>query len=226
MHIAAVSECSCLIQLGNDISPTTSAKVGQLTARIQQYLGTALIDIVPSYNSILLTLDVSMLTVSACCEQLPSALLQPFKTGTSTQAQRFEIASYYGDDVALDMAEVSLQTGLSKEKIIQLHSQTIYRVYAIGFAPGFCFLGELDPRLQVPRKATPRAQVPAGSVAIAEQQTAVYPCSTPGGWHIIGRSSQDMLSLCSATESPLCVGDEVCFIAVDRCEYQARGGLL
>ena len=86
-----------------------------------------------------------------------------------------------------DLAEVAQACGLGVAEVIALHSAVEYRVGAIGFAPGFAYLGELDSRLQLPRRATPRTRVPAGSLAIAERQTAVYPQASPGGWHLLGR---------------------------------------
>jgi inhibitor of KinA len=85
-----------------------------------------------------------------------------------------------------DLAEVSEQTGLSRESVVRMHSEREYIVYMLGFVPGFAYLGDLHPALVIPRRASPRTRVPAGSVAIAGAQTSVYPLSTPGGWHLIG----------------------------------------
>jgi KipI family sensor histidine kinase inhibitor len=85
-----------------------------------------------------------------------------------------------------DLAYVSQQTGLSRESVTRMHAEREYLVYMLGFVPGFAYLGDLHPALVIPRRASPRTRVPAGSVAIAGAQTAVYPLTTPGGWHLIG----------------------------------------
>lgn len=223
-QITAVSESSCMIWLGDQIDPALSAQVATTTEAIRQKLGTALIDIVPSYSSILVTLDICQLSVQAGCEQLSALLQREPDRGSPATSQLIEIPTYYGPEVALDMEAVGAHCGLSNEDIVALHSQQRYRVYAIGFAPGFCFLGRLDERLRMPRKSTPRAQVPAGSVAIAERQTAIYPNTTPGGWQLIGRTCCDMLALCSASQRPLQVGDELRFVAISRNEFLSQGG--
>jgi len=111
-----------------------------------------------------------------------------------------EIPVYYAEDSGWDIRYVAQQIGVTVAEVIKLHCQTIYRAYALGFTPGFCYLGELVPQLQLPRKSTPRLSVPKGSVAIAQQQTAVYPISSPGGWHIIGQTPIEMFQV-SATNN-------------------------
>lgn len=110
-----------------------------------------------------------------------------------------------------DLDDVSRLTGLSRAEIIELHSQREYTALVIGFAPGFAYLGELDPRLSLPRRSSPRKRVPAGSVAIAEAQTAVYPSSTPGGWHLIGTTDLVMFDPRRTPPALLRVGDNVVF---------------
>ena len=113
-----------------------------------------------------------------------------------------------------DLDEVASRLGLSRDEVIGKHTAAQYRVYMLGFVPGFAFLGLLDPSLELPRRASPRLRVPAGSVAIAGRQTAVYPLDTPGGWHLLGRTD---LSLFDARRDPpalLSVGDSVRFEAM------------
>lgn len=224
LRIRAVSETACMVWLGEHIQSQISDQVVAATALIRQHLGPALIDIVPSYASVLVYADINQLDISACCEQLHTLLSQQLDQAPAVTPRRFEVACCYHPEVAPDLNWVSQQTGLSHDAIAQLHSQTIYRVYAIGFAPGFCFLGTLDERLVLPRKDTPRARVEAGSVAIAQQQTAVYPRATPGGWQIIGRSHCDMLALCNDPQQPLQLGDEVQFVPQAHAEYLASKG--
>jgi KipI family sensor histidine kinase inhibitor len=110
--------------------------------------------------------------------------------------------------------------------VIAAHSGVQYRVGAIGFAPGFAYLGMLDARLVLPRRSTPRTHVPAGSVAIAEQQTAIYPQASPGGWHLLGLCPWPMFSLAGTAPCRLALGDRVRFVAIDQATYCAEGGVL
>ncbi len=227
MTTFAVSDSTCLLSLGEQITEQTAEHVRLACAAIRQRLGDALIDLVPSYTTVLIEFDPLKLSADDCCRRLADIKPATLNSTADVHAsQRFDIPVYYGDDAAPDMAEVCARTGLKRADVIRLHSDADYRVYAIGFAPGFCFLGTLDPALQLPRRREPRARVPSGSVAIAEQQTAVYPLETPGGWHLIGRSSKDMLALCSAAQNPLRVGDRVRFVPIDRTTYLASGGEL
>lgn len=111
-----------------------------------------------------------------------------------------------------DLQSVAAFAGLDVESVIEIHSGREYDVFAIGFAPGFGYLGEVDARISVPRRSEPRAKVPAGSVAIANNQTAVYPLETPGGWNLIGRTTERMFDISRKTPSLLSVGDRVRFI--------------
>jgi KipI family sensor histidine kinase inhibitor len=114
---------------------------------------------------------------------------------------------------------------LSTEEVIKRHQAIEYRVYAIGFAPGFAYLGDLDPALALPRLSSPREQVAAGSLAIAEQQTAIYPAPSPGGWHIIGRCPTRLFDASQTPPMPFGVGDRIRFHPVRRHEFEQLGGI-
>ncbi|MFK8058438.1 MAG: 5-oxoprolinase subunit PxpB [Saprospiraceae bacterium] len=115
-----------------------------------------------------------------------------------------------------DMESVMKQTGLALHEVIQLHTSQTYTVHALGFQPGFAFLGTLPPQLQLPRKAMPRKRVPPNSVAIAADQTAIYPHASPGGWHLIGIAQQPVFDLSSDNLSVFQPGDTVQFIDADK----------
>ena len=112
-----------------------------------------------------------------------------------------------------DLEEVAARLKLSAQKIVELHTKPIYRVFLVGFVPGWAYLGPLPEELELPRRHVPRTQVPAGSVAIAGRQTGIYPLPTPGGWHLIGRTS---VKLFLPDRDPPCLfraGDRVKFFA-------------
>lgn len=113
-----------------------------------------------------------------------------------------------------DLDEVAERTGLTRDEVIQRHTAREYEVFLLGFAPGWAYLGELDPSLQLPRRSAPRIRVPAGSVAIAGAQTGVYPIATPGGWHLLGTTTVAMFDRTRDPPSLLRPGDRVRFEAI------------
>lgn len=224
-RVQALTESSCIVTLGDTVDPGLSALVCALDRRVRQALGATVRDSVPSYASLHLSLDPTRLEIGPACRKIEALLETLDEAGPDpSPAQQIDIPVYYGEEVAPDLAAVAAATGLTPDEVVARHQGRVYRVYAIGFLPGFCFLGSVDEQLRLPRRETPRDRVPAGSVAIAEAQTAVYPRATPGGWHLIGRSPVDMLSLCQARDHPLGVGDEIRFVAIDRDAFQAAGG--
>ncbi len=111
-----------------------------------------------------------------------------------------------------DLSDVAAMKGISAQQVIEIHSSVQYQVFAIGFAPGFAYMGEVDERISVPRRANPRTAVPPGSVAIANQQTAIYPFATPGGWNIIGTTTVLPFDVERDPHSLFRVGDRVRFV--------------
>lgn len=130
-----------------------------------------------------------------------------------------EVPVCYEPEYALDLGEVCERTKLSKDEVQHLHLSAEYRVLMMGFAPGHAYMGGLHPKLAVPRRATPRALVPAGSVAIANQQTVVYPYAIPGGWSVIGRTPLKVFDALRAQPSLFGNADRVHFRAIGKHEF-------
>lgn len=168
-----------------------------------------LIEIVPGMGNLLLRASRRTLLntlrdlVLSHWPQLPAA---------DIEGRLIEISVSYGGDSGPDLKAVAQHSGLSPQQVIELHSSVIYRVYCLGFQPGFAYLGELDPALEVPRRDTPRLSVPSGSVAICGAQSAIYPSPSPGGWQLIGRTETCMFDPHSEQASLLCPGDSVRFV--------------
>jgi len=136
------------------------------------------------------------------------------------RARTVELPVSYGGEHGPDLEEVARHCGLDAGEVVRLHAAGVYRVCMLGFVPGFGYLGGLDPRLGIPRRASPRKRVPAGSVGIGGQQTGVYPLDTPGGWNIIGRTPRPMVDFTNADAPTLLVpGDRVRFVPVDAAEF-------
>jgi KipI family sensor histidine kinase inhibitor len=139
---------------------------------------------------------------------------------------RITLPAYYSAESGADLLTLAADRGLTPEDVIRIHTEQEYRVYAIGFAPGFAYLGEVDERIAAPRLSTPRQRVPRGAVAIADRQTAVYPAVSPGGWNLIGLCPLRMFNPDSDPTMPVTVGDIVSFEPIDRDRFLELGGEL
>jgi KipI family sensor histidine kinase inhibitor len=199
----------------------------QLQQQIRLLLGEQLQELLPSYASVLILLKPhhqGLLAIKTLLEQkltLSAPVSEPL-------GQLLLLPVYYCND--WDLGAVAKGAGLSTAEVIALHQALEYRVYAIGFAPGFAYLGELDARLATPRLKSPRAKVPKGAVAIADRQTAVYPAESPGGWNILGLCLTALFKPEYAGTSealmPFAVGDRVRFQSISLDEFLALGGHL
>ena len=127
----------------------------------------------------------------------------------------------YENEFGLDLGDVAEFGRCAKEEVIRLHTTLTYRVYMLGFQPGFAYLGSVNAKIASPRRKTPRIKVPAGSVGIAGRQTGVYPCDSPGGWQIIGRCPTTLVDWSVEKPFLLRAGDSVKFEAVDRLQYDS-----
>ena len=199
-------------------------RIALLAERIRAELGGVLSDLVPSWTSLLLHYDLSRTDHLQLTARLTPLLERWLAEPLALPAGRLhEIPIWYA---GADLDEVARRCRLSIEQVIELHSSAEYRVGAIGFAPGFAYLGELHERLVLPRRATPRTAVPAGSLAIAERQTAVYPQRSPGGWHLLGLCPWRLFDVDREPPCPLALGDRVRFLAIDEQAFRAAGGPL
>ncbi len=144
---------------------------------------------VPAYSSLLAPYDPERLSYAEALAAL-APLVDEVEGARSEDAPGdvVEIAVRYGGDDGPDLNDVAARHDLSPAEVVALHTGALYRVFMLGFAPGFAYLGPLPPQLVTPRRSTPRPRVPPGSVAIAGSQTGIYPLATPGGWHLLGRT--------------------------------------
>ncbi|WOX04725.1 5-oxoprolinase subunit B family protein [Microbulbifer pacificus] len=210
------------------------AKVIDFVHRVRSQNWDWLVDLVPSYCCVAIYYDllrcdyfsvrsaVSALAgnVGTTCE-----LAAPLNPTLAAAAKNLPV--HYGADQAPDLERVARSAKLSTEEVIALHSGQEYRVYALGFRPGFAFMGSVPAALQIPRLDVPRKRVPAGAVAIAGAQAAVYPSASPGGWNLIGRCPTSLFRLHRGEPKvALALGDRVRFQPVSREEYLALGGRL
>lgn len=204
---------SLLVEIGEKISADVNRRVQELMLRLQQANLPGVRELAPSYRSLLVVFDP--LTIAP--EKLKAAITDvAARPGGSElpQAKLITVPVFYGGDYGPDLEWVAGHLGISTDEVIRLHTETVYRVYMIGFTPGYPYMGELPAALAVPRRSTPRTRVPKGSVGMAQRQTGIYPVESPGGWQIIGWTPIELFDPKRQMPSLLEMGDRVKFESV------------
>lgn len=211
------------------VCPERHQQLLGLSRAIQLQFAAQLQDVVLAYNS--LTLHFNANVSSAFRSQLRRWITQQngVVIAANSTKKTHVIPVYYGREVALDAEYLQEKTGLSWQQIIELHTMIpesqqprLYHAYASGFTPGFAYLGTLPSALHAERLANPRAKIPAGSVAIAADQTAVYPSNSPGGWIIIGKTPTSLIK--HPLEIVIHPGDTVQFVPINKQAFLEAGG--
>ena len=213
-RVIPFGESAFLVELGAEVDPELNARVHAL-AELLDGGGAELPGLdrcVPAYASLLVPFTTEAVDTAVLAGRLGE--LAAGSEATASSGSLVEIPVMYGYDDGPDLDEVARQTGISPDAVIDQHAAAEYRVYMLGFAPGFAYLGPLPEALRVPRRAEPRLRVPAGSVAIAGAQTAVYPQETAGGWHLIGRTEERLWDPTASAPARLHPGDRVRFVPV------------
>jgi antagonist of KipI len=175
-------------------------------------------DVVSTFHSVAVYFDPLAVDLAA----VTAALERCSGVGPDAAAgRRAELPIVYGGEFGPDLEDVAAFAGCSQEAVIHRHASKTYRVFMLGFLPGFPYMAALDESIAVPRRATPRIRVPAGSVGIAQRQTGVYPCESPGGWQIVGRTPVDLFDPRNESPALLAPGDEVRFVLIGGDHYKA-----
>lgn len=216
------------------VNANISSKVQQAELLIRQAmekeLSQNIIDLVPSYASLMVMFNMMVTDhhhVRNKLRELLSHIDHELTEQTSSDDNNIvELPVYYSEESGPDLSVIAQRAQLTTEQVIEIHQAQEYRVYAIGFAPGFAYLGEVDERIAAPRLSTPRMKVPKGAVAIADRQTAIYPSVSPGGWNLIGLCPINMFDAKATPTMPVNVGDRVKFKAICKDEFIALGGVL
>jgi inhibitor of KinA len=208
------SDRAVLVVFDDAMTAAAARDVRRLAAWLREDAPAGLVDLNPGYASVLVRYDPA-----ACDPEALAAELQRRTGALATRAEpagrSFEIPVRYGGADGFDLEDVARATGLDEAGVIEAHSSATYEVRFIGFSPGFPYLAGLPERLRVPRKASPRPQVPAGSVAIAGVQAGIYPCASPGGWNVIGRTGFALFDPATSEVATLAAGDRVRFRPVE-----------
>ena len=199
-----------VVQFGAEINPEINRQVHDYDKSLNEKNIDGVVDTIPGYKSLMIQYD----PIRISTESLEMALLE-IKNDPSEQVplkkRIVNIPVLYQGEYAPDLAFVAEHNKLKTEEVIQIHSETEYLVYMIGFTPGFPYLGGLSERLTTPRMSTPKLKIEKGSVGIAETQTGIYPTSSPGGWRIIGRTPLMLFDSHNDPPSILSAGDYIRF---------------
>ena len=223
-EIRPLGDRGLLVELGADIDPAVNRRVQRLHRLILREKLWGVVESVPAYASLLVVYDPLRAAPEALKRRLRGLCALEDDGIVEPAPQVVEIPVVYGGEGGPDLDGVAAYHGLPPEEVIRLHSATVYRVYMIGFTPGFPYMGELPRALDTPRRETPRTRIPKGSVAIAQRQTGIYPVVSPGGWQIIGHTPVELFDPRAACPSLLAMGDAVRFKPVSAREAaQWRG---
>jgi KipI family sensor histidine kinase inhibitor len=211
--VLPLGEAAWTVVLGDSVNAAVHQRVAELAARIEAAAIPGVIEIVPAYSAVTVFFDPPATDADALRERLSALAASDGPsggpaTGHPAVGRLITIPVVYDGP---DLDHVARQTLLEREEVIRRHAGREYQVYLLGFAPGFAYLGELDPTLVLPRRSAPRPRVPKGTVAIAGSQTGVYPVVTPGGWHLIGTTPLVMFDPARDPAALLKVGDRVRF---------------
>ena len=225
-----VNEAAVLLSFGSTIERSIHERMMQAKQLIEQHPFNGFIETVPAYNSLAVYYDPLQIAKSE--ESIAATVIDQLKNilrkesvavNSVVEKSIITIPVCYDEVFGIDLQELSASLKLSIEEIIQLHTGKSYHVFMIGFTPGFPYMGTMDEQLITQRKTQPRLQVPPGSVAIAGNQTGIYPFATPGGWNSIGRTPINLFDRQKENPFLLKAGDEVKFKAITRNEFEKYG---
>ena len=221
MRILPAGDRALVADFGNVISEDVNRKVNALKKALLAEKVAGVREMIPTYRSLLVEYNPAVISMQALRARIEAANIEGAAAETGTR-RVLEIPCCYGGQYGEDLAGLAELTGLSEKEIIDIHAGTEYRVYMLGFLPGFVYLGGMDERIAAPRLNSPRVSSPAGSVGIGGSQTGVYPMASPGGWRLIGMTPVSFYD--PKREKPvLCeAGDYIRFVPISPEEYERQ----
>jgi KipI family sensor histidine kinase inhibitor len=214
--IRPCGDAMLLVEFAAAIDPVINERAVILAARLRARAGRGVLDVAPGYCTVGVHFDPLQTDLAALENAIRVEAASIERIDTVADRQPVEIPVQYGGDGGPDLAAVAKFAGCAEHEVVTRHTSQVYRVYMLGFVPGFAYMGRVDSSIAAPRHRVPRERVPAGSVGIAGGQTGVYPVDSPGGWQLIGRTTTVMFDPSREPASLLAPGDLVRFVAVDR----------
>lgn len=219
-RLLAAGDAALVVEFGDTVDPDLNDAVQRLDAAIRNAGLAGVVETTPTYRSVLVSFD----PLAVAREALGSRLLELARapaTETAGAARRWFIPVAFGGEQGWDLEEVGRRTGLGVERVIELHCATEYRVYMLGFSPGYAYLGAPPRELQLPRRETPRLMVPANAVMQGGAQAGISPLAMPSGWHILGRTPIRLFDMRRDSPFLLAQGDRVRFLAIEPRRFAA-----
>lgn len=218
MTFHPLGDSAILLKFDQKIDPDINQKVVSVVNSLTSNPIKGVTGWIPAYCSLMVSYDPMVIHYDQLESQLEEMSSAP--SGPAKAPREFNIPVCYGGEFGVDLEEVSKETSLSIKEIIDIHTSTQFRVYMLGFIPGFVYMGSIPPELNCSRKTTPRLKVPSRSVGLAGQQTGIYPTEAPGGWQIIGRTPVNIIDLSQTNPFLFEAGDSIRFNSIDQDEYK------
>jgi inhibitor of KinA len=211
-------DTALVVEFGDRVDRGVSDSVLSLSARVRASGIRGVTETVPTYRSLMVHYD----PLATDSVSLTGAIENLLGEGDSQrpEAKLWRIPACYAASHAPDLEDVAQRAGLTADEVVKLHAATLFHVYMVGFVPGFPYMGDLPEALVLPRRTDPRVKVPAGSIAIAMGQTAIYPVESPGGWHLIGATPVRLFDPGAPRPALLAPGDKVRFDPVSVAEFE------
>ena len=221
IRMLSAGEQGLVVEFSQTINSTVNRRVHQTAKLLNQEIGDAIFEIVPTYRSLLVYFNPLSITRTKLIQEIEMILTKTEScSDEQLQKQVVVIPVCYGGDFGPDLHFVAEHNGLALEEVIQIHTSHPYQVYMIGFTPGFPYLGGMSERIATPRLEKPRIKIPAGSVGIAGSQTGFYPMESPGGWRLIGRTPIKAFDPQAANPFLFEAGQYLQFEAITEEEYR------
>lgn len=224
IDLTPLGDSALLVRFEQRIDAEVNAQVLALHNAFDSDTVPGITFLVPAYCSLTVGFDPLVIDRHGLCRQIEAIAQAVEPAAAGGTGRTVAIPVCYDEECGPDLPNVAAQTGLSVEEIVALHASPTYRVFMLGFLPGFAYLGTTPEPLNCSRKATARLTVPARSVAIAGRQTAIYPSSAPGGWQVIGRTHLRPFDPCRDEAFLFRAGDAVTFHAISHQEFERQGG--
>jgi inhibitor of KinA len=220
-RLVPVGESVVVVEFEERIDLAVNARAISLAGRVRAAAVAGVRDIVPTFRSVAVCFDPLQTDYDALVSRIEeevAALSATARAADHAVADPIRVPVCYGGEFGPDLAEIAAFGGVTESEAARLHATVVYRVFMLGFLPGFAYMGTVDPRIAAPRRSNPRTRVPAGSVAIAGPQTGIYPSESPGGWQLIGRTTLCLFDPSREEPSLFAAGDLVQFYPVSPVE--------
>lgn len=218
IKLMPAGDSALVVEFGDKIDENVNAHVHALARKIEEQHIEGIVEVVPTFRSVLVQYDVFVCSYSKISDMI-LGLADHLDGFDKTTKKIVKIPCCYGARFGLDLADMEKLTGLDRDEIIAIHSATDYKIYMLGFLPGFVYLGGLDKRIEVPRLKTPRVKIRKGAVGIGGNQTGIYPMDSPGGWRLMGATPIDLYDENREPPILLAAGEYIRFVPISILDY-------